>query len=115
MRASPPSEIRRDSGFFTQTGGYRVGRNELLAINASWPFGTLEVHRGQLVLRCITRLLAFPVASISRLSVHEGFLSTGLRVEHTVPEYPKFVVFWSSNIEDLRRELTHAGFQLNPD
>jgi hypothetical protein len=40
---------------YTETGGFRVGRNASLALNATWPFGTLEIHPDRLVLRTLFR------------------------------------------------------------
>lgn len=107
----------RDSRFqtmsvFKQTGGYRVGLNGFFSINASWPFGSLEVQPDQLVLRCLTCSYVFPAASITRVSFHQGFFSSGLRIEHSIPDYPAFILFWSSDMKELGRKLTQAGFQV---
>src|SRR5437868_14694966 len=98
------------SEIVTETGGFRVGRNAWLALNASWPFGTLEIHRDQVVLHTFWRSYTFPRSSIVLLSVFSGFFSRGLRIEHSIPTYPRFVVFWSPHMSRLQQRLTEVGF-----
>jgi len=95
-----------------ETGGYRVGRTAWLALNASWPFGTLEIHSDRLVLRTLFRRYTFPRDSIVALSVFSGFFSRGLRIEHSIPSYPRFVVFWSSHMSRLQQRLISVGFHV---
>jgi hypothetical protein len=97
---------------FTQQGGYRIGRNAWLSFNASWPLGSLEVRSGQLALCTITRRLVFPVTSVTAISTYYGMFSVGIRIEHTVPEYPRFIVFWSRQPEVLIERLKGAGFPI---
>jgi len=93
-----------------ETGGFRVGRNALLALNATWPFGTLEIHPDRLVLRTLFRRYTFPRESIVALSVFSSLFSRGLRIEHSTPSYPRFVVFWSSHMSGLQQRLAEAGY-----
>ena len=97
----------------TETGGFCVGRNRLLALNGSWPFGTLEIHPDRLVLHTLFRRYTFPRESIVLLSISSRFFSRGLRIEHRIPEYPRFVAFWSFHISRLRQRLIEAGFLFN--
>ena len=104
------------AGKFAQRCGYRIGEGSSSAMNASWPFGLLEVQADRLSLRCIRDSLEFPLKSLVRLSVHRGLFSTGLRIEHTVPEHPAYVVAWVFRHEKLLSELVRAGlpFQVGP-
>jgi hypothetical protein len=95
-----------------ETGGFRVGRNALLALNATWPFGTLEIQPGQLVLRALFRRYIFPRETIIALSVFDGLFSRGVRIEHSIPNYPRFVVFWSSHMSRLEQRLKEAGYSI---
>ena len=95
-----------------ETGGYRVGRSAWLAINASWPFGTLEIHRDRLVLHTMIRGYTFPHESIVRLSLFRGLFSRGLRIEHSIASYPQFIVFWSFRMSRVQQRLAEFGFQL---
>ena len=97
---------------FTQQGGYRVGRSALLSFNASWPFGSIEVRSGQLALHCITRTLDFPVSKVTSASIYYGLFSVGVRVEHTIANYPRFVVFWTRDPDELMRRLKDAGYPI---
>src|ERR1043166_2198875 len=96
---------------FNQTGGYRVGRNAWLALNASWPFGRIQVRRGELVLKGIATCYRFPSESITRLSRFQGAFCTGLRIEHSIAAYPRFIVFWSRACPELQARLPEAGFR----
>lgn len=111
MSASPVSESALHL-ILKQTGGYRVGRNAWLAFNASWPFGSLQVMPGELVLQCIASCYRFPAESITRLSRFQGVFSSGLRIEHSVLRYPRFIIFWSPAFSELQSRLGGAGFQL---
>jgi hypothetical protein len=95
-----------------EIGGFRIGRNALLALNATWPFGTLEIRRDHLVLRTFFRRYTFPRESILALSTFSGLFSRGIRIEHSVSNYPRFIVFWSSHVSRLQRRLTDAGFSV---
>ncbi len=97
---------------FTQQGGYRVGRSALLSFNASWPFGSVELRSDQLVLYCITRRLVFPVAAVIGISIYCGLFSVGVRIEHSVPDYPRFVVFWTRKPDELIQRLKDAGYPI---
>jgi hypothetical protein len=112
MMSAPPAAAHTDDLVFEQTGGYRVGRNAWLALNASWPFGTLQIRRGELILRCIASRYRFPSASISRLSRFQGAFSSGLRIEHSIAKYPRFIVFWSRAMPELQSRIKEAGFHV---
>jgi hypothetical protein len=94
----------------TETGGFCVGRNRLLALNGSWPFGTLEIHSDRLVLDTLFRRYTFPRDNIVSLSISSRFFSRGLRIEHRIPEYPHFIAFWSFHISRVRQRLLDAGY-----
>lgn len=98
---------------FTQTGGARVG-----TLNATYPFATLWVEADGLCVSCLGRDYSFPKGSIRSLSRHRGFVSTGLRIEHSVASLPQFVVFWaslffwSSGFQRLRTQLEGLGYEI---
>jgi hypothetical protein len=112
MMSASPVATHEDEAVFEQTGGYRVGRNAWLAFNASWPFGTLQVRRGELVLQCIASRYRFPAASVVRLSCFHGGFSSGLRIEHSIAEYPRFIAFWTTAMPKLQAALKEAGFHV---
>ncbi len=98
-----------DAGFhmkFVQTGGARIG-----SMNASWPFATLSADRHAIVLCCLFKF-AFPRDGIIRLSRYRGFFSTGLQIEHDVPRYPRFMVFWTFSFDVLKAKLEALGYMV---
>jgi hypothetical protein len=94
----------------TETGGYRVGLSFWLAFQASYPFGELEITETELVLRTLIRCHHFPKEHIRKLSQFRGLFSRGLRIEHSLPSCPRFVVFWSRRAPQLLSTLAAAGF-----
>jgi hypothetical protein len=96
-----------------ETGGYTVGRNRWLAINGSWPFGSLQIHEDRLVLHTIFRRFIIPRDAIVGLSQIRLFFFPSLRIEHTVPEYPRFVVFSSFHLSRVQQRLKTAGFSVD--
>lgn len=111
MQTTVQTPISADQ-VFTQQGGYRVGRSALLSFNASWPFGSVELRSGELALHCITRRLVFPVAAVTSVFIYHGLFSVGVRIEHTIPDYPRFVVFWTRNPDELIQRLKDAGYPI---
>jgi len=97
---------------FAQQGGYRVARNAWLSFNASWPFGSVELRSGQLALHCITRRLVFPASAVTTVSIYHGLFSVGIRIEHTIADYPRFVVFWTRKPDELIQRLKNAGYPI---
>ncbi|HEY1543114.1 MAG TPA: hypothetical protein VGG01_11950 [Xanthobacteraceae bacterium] len=89
---------------FAQIGGARIGR-----FNASWPFARLSADRDGIALRCLFFKFTFPRDTITRLGRYRGFISTGLQVEHAVPRYPGFMLFWTFDFDRLKRELEALG------
>ena len=94
----------------TERGGYRVGLSYWLAFQASYPFGELEITPGELILRTLFRYHRFPKEQIRKLSQFSGLLSRGLRIEHSQPSCPRFVVFWSRRLAPLLAALAAGGF-----
>jgi hypothetical protein len=60
------------------------------------PFAVLSGDRNALRLSCFGRDYVFHKTTMERLSRYRGLVSLGLRIEHTVPIFPSFVVFWDS-------------------
>jgi hypothetical protein len=95
------------TSIFRQTGGARIG-----FFNASWPLARLSATREAVSLWCGLRF-TFPKESIRRLSWHRGWMSNGLRIEHGVPRYPEFFVFWTFDFPTLKRALEALGHQVS--
>jgi len=96
-----------------ETGGFTVGRNRWLAISGSWPFGSLEIHQDRLVLGTVFRRFIFPRDAIVALFKIRLFFFPCLRIEHAIPEYPRFVVFGSFHFSRVQQRLKTAGFSVD--
>jgi hypothetical protein len=92
---------------FSQIGGARIG-----FINATWPLAQLSADRDAIALRCLFKF-TFPRQKIARLSRYRLFFSTGLQIEHTVPRYPRFMVFWAFSFKRLKVELEALGYTVH--
>ena len=85
-------------------------------MNATIPFATLSGDGDALRLSCLGQEYVFFRSSIESLSRHRGIFSIGLRIQHTVPTYPQFVVFWvapfprSARFSSLKKELESLGY-----
>ncbi len=86
--------------------------------NLTTPFATLSGGQEALRLSCFRQDYVFPKSSIEVLSKHRGMFSIGLRIHHTVPLYPEFVVFWVSpfwggaRFERLKARLESLGYRV---
>ena len=98
---------------FSQTGGARID-----CFNATFPFATLSANTDALRLSCFGQDYAFPKDKIRRLSRHRGIFSVGLRIQHTEPSLPQFVVFWTSIVfwtagfQRLKTQLESLGYDI---
>ena len=98
---------------FSQIGGARLDWT-----NVTIPFARLSGDGNGLRLSCLGRDYVFLKSNIERLSRYRGMLSIGLHIEHTVPLYPKFVVFWVSALPwggrflVLKEKLESAGYSV---
>jgi len=100
---------------FTQKGGGRVGGSPLLGgFSASWPMATISVDPDGIqlsVLQVAHRFERTAVSEIKRVGPDwavPGF--HGIRIRHTAPELPAYVMFWSFNRRALIAALTDAGY-----
>ena len=100
---------------FSQTGGARIGWSIALSLNATSPFAKLTVERAELALSVLGLTWVIPKGSIQGLSKYRGAFSTGLRIQHSVPRRPAFVVFWTFHFADLERELERCGYTVLAD
>ena len=94
------------------TGGLRVGRNAWLCIAASWGFGVLEISRERLVFDTTWTRYAFTHDTIVRLWLRRGFWYPGLRIEHSVAAYPRYLALHTRKVDLLRRHLEDAGYSV---
>jgi hypothetical protein len=103
--------VRQRAEFiYGKTGGCTVGRNWWLATHSTWPFAGLYVYAEELILSTFLSRYRFPRGEISQIVRYYSGLSYGLKIEHTVADYPRFVVFWPWDIEEFEKILDANAF-----
>ena len=100
------------SALFVQTGGYIAGRNCWLSMHGTAPFGQLRIYDDRLVLRVLLHTYEFPRDAILSLSLIHRALSVWLRIEHTAKRAPRLIIFWSSDIDELREQLEATDYRV---
>jgi len=100
---------------FSQTGGARIGSSIAFSLNATWPFAKLTVEETRLTLSVLGLTWRLPRTSIRNLRKYRGAFSTGLRIEHSIPRRPPFVVFWTRRFSELKQELERNGYGVSTD
>jgi hypothetical protein len=103
---------------FTQTGGIRYGDSYWDATNLTTPFALLRVSRDTIilsasVLRAGDRTFTFLRSAIRRLRWKRGLFSWGLQIEHTVGEYPPFLLFWVGHRKTVAEGLRAFGYEIS--
>jgi hypothetical protein len=76
----------------TLTGGARIGW-----FNATWPFAKLQATPDHLILKVLfSGTYTFPTSAVIAVQkfVRIPFIGWGIRIEHTITEYPAYIVFW---------------------
>ena len=96
-----------------ETGGFMVGRNRWLCIAASWGFGVLEISRDRLVLDTTWTRYTLTHQSIVRLSTSGLLFSPGVRFQHSVAAYPRFLAFTTFKIGRVLQRLREAGYAVD--
>ena len=86
-----------------------------MSVNATWPLAKLTVTETQMTLSVVGFRWILPKSSIRSLGRYHGFLSTGLRIEHSIPRRPSFVVFWTFRFYELKQELERHGYTVSAD
>jgi len=102
---------------FIQTGGLRYGDNYWYAWNFTYPFAQLRVSSSDLTLSVSflslwRRTFIFPRPAIRQLRWKRGLFSRGLQIEHTLHEYPPFVLFWVGDLKSLAESLREFGYEI---
>ena len=110
MSDRPPAKgLAEDS--YEQRGGMRVGWNRWIAINLSWPLATIRVCRDTLELTSFVGDWEFAREDIRAIIIERGFcFGSGIRIDRGNRASPRFVAFWSPNVNALRTELLSRGY-----
>lgn len=98
------------------TGGSRYGKSFWRSANYTWPLARLEIEPDKLRLSTFFgRTFLFEKSQIKSLSMYGGlfFFSTGLLIEHSVADYPPFIVFWTFSFDGVKTELVRNGYEVS--
>lgn len=93
--------------------GLIQGEDYRFAARTSWPSSKLTVEPGRLTLTTGFESLEFDQAQIKRLSEFPGFcwlFARGIQVEHAIEKNPPFFVFWTFELNRIKRCLAENGF-----
>ena len=87
---------------FSQTGGARLRETGFsFGYGATWPFAKLTVSEDEVELATGFGCYSFPPRSIVSLREHSRLFFRALRIEHTIPAYPAYILFWSFDLLSL--------------
>jgi hypothetical protein len=100
----------RSEPIYGQEGACEVGRNSWLSQVWTQPFAGLYIYRDELVLSMSFRRYPFSRDQISQIRRYRSGLSRGLKIEHTVSEYPPFMVFYPQDIDEFEEALDANAF-----
>ena len=117
MAASSDTRISPVAAPFVQSGGgIKVGDDYWTAWYATTPFVSITLDDAQIDLKVSfftpLRRYVFPFARVRRLSLYRKWLARGLLIEHSVPEYPPFVLLWSPDLPSLTAALRQRSFHV---
>jgi hypothetical protein len=82
-------------------GGIHYGLSYADAINATWPFATLDIEEEKLTIKALWKTFSVPKSKMKALSRYSGLFSNGLRIEHTF------------NFHDVQSRLAHDHYVVN--
>ncbi len=92
------------------TGGVRAG-----SLNASYPFARLECEPDGVLISSFLGSHHLAKGDVLAVSEFRGFLSRGVRFQHTSPNAPSLLVFWFTSPGKVLRTLESMGFQVTSE
>lgn len=111
-----PAAVAVCCPWYEELGGLRWGQSFWDAGNATFPFAKLRINPDQLEIQLngwpiSTARYTFTPKDVSILRIQRGlFWFPGVRVEHTKPDYPPFILFWTTSPSFLLKSAGAAGF-----
>jgi hypothetical protein len=100
----------RPDPIYGQEGACEVGPNSWLSKVWTQPFAGLYIYRDELVLSMSFRRYPFSREQISQIRRYRSGLLHGLKIEHTVSDYPPFMIFYPSDIDEFEEALDANAF-----
>jgi hypothetical protein len=89
-----------------ERGGARLGHGW----NWTWPFATLRANRSEIEVRTPGKRFFVKRDHIRSLRIGRALFSKGLEIEHSVPDLPVPLIFWTMNANRLKSSLTALGY-----
>jgi hypothetical protein len=103
---------------YSERGGLRYGTTYWKnRVNATWPFAVLSFTAETLEVQVslgslFKRKFVFDRSEITVLRRRDGLISRGVQIEHTKPEWPKVIVFWSFHPHRLLEVAATMGYPI---
>jgi hypothetical protein len=100
---------------YTQKGGGRFGYYWIAHSAVSSVTITISdtaINFTTTALFC-TRDYVFERACITRIEPYRGPVANGIRIHHSKPDIPLFVVFFASNVTELNDAIARFGYSLH--
>jgi hypothetical protein len=102
---------------YHQRGGLRWGKSLWRgSSNATWPFATLRATAQALSIAVglgpLKRRFTFSRAEVDSVCLTRGLFSAGLQVQHSRPDYPPFILFWTFAPGRLSTALAKLGYSV---
>jgi hypothetical protein len=104
--------VRSVKALAEYVGGMRWGSTSWLASYATWPLAELVICDDRLILTAPHGGYELPRDKIARLTKRRAIFSGGIRIEHTVQDYPSYLFFSTFAFRDMYDSLIGAGFPL---
>jgi hypothetical protein len=109
--------VRHPMRHYFQRGGLRWGKSYWGGANATWPFAAVDVTMEGLSVSVgwgpLKRVFDFKRNEIRSLALQHGIISIGLRIEHSRPDYPPFILFWTFKPRGLSANLRQLGYTVS--
>ncbi|MEZ5323660.1 MAG: hypothetical protein R3F19_01125 [Verrucomicrobiales bacterium] len=104
-------------GEYYESGGLRWGSSYWLSANATFPFGKIWIDDEKIVIEVDLlvkkRRFDFPKEAIQRLAMKRALMGKGLVIQHSVEDYPRFVLFWTFSFPRLKSNLEQRGYTVD--
>ena len=89
-----------------ERGGARLGHTG----NWTWPFATLCANQSEIEVRTPGQRFLVKRDHVHSLRIGWALFSKGLEIEHSVPQVPAPLIFWTMNATRLESGLTALGY-----
>lgn len=91
---------------YAERVGARWGQSFWIAANFSWPFAKIILTKdyGMLIILGMKKF-CLQRQDIQEFKIIKAMFSTGIQIKHTRIDYPEFILFWPSDLDDMKAKL----------